>query len=443
MPVTPGRGHTFRLRDRALDRGSGDASFTYELDGDVFEERVVVPAGDATPSDGALDVLLDVCHVAVGTSYFKLSAPRRLVFDRPTTSAVVDLARQSYDEGLREFAFVNALPLPLGTEIVAEVGAPPSSGPPPGCTNPLLPIGGGKDSAAVLTLLPHATGVAVSPTAVQRRLTGAAGVELLEVTRTLDPRLAELTAAGGLNGHIPVTAINSALSVLVAALGGYDSVMMGNERSASEPTRTVAGVAVNHQHSKSFDFERAVAHAVAPAGIRYVSLLRQLSELSIAGIVAGNDALWGDFLSCNRAFKRSRGPDEPQKWCLECAKCLFTFLCFAPFLSPEDAEAVFGGNPLREPALAAGFRRLWDVDFKPFDCVGERVESAVAMAWLATADGWAAMPVVEALGDEAADTAKDLDTTIDDVLRPDGPHLLPDDLASLVAERATAVRPRQ
>ena len=444
MPPTPARGRSFRLRDRSIDLRSGEASFVYDLDGVELEERLVLPVGSVVPSDDAVALLLDVCHVAIGTSYFKVSAPTALRFDRPVAPEIVALTHQTYDEGLREFAFVNGLPLPLDVEISAETAPGPrlGAGEAAGCRRPLLPIGGGKDSAAVLTLVPGGTGITVSPTGAQRRLATTAGIELLEVRRTLDPALAELTVSG-FNGHIPITAINSAISVLVAALHGHDCVVLGNERSASEPTRTVDGVAVNHQHSKSFAYEEAFTQAVAGSGIAYFSLLRQLSELSIAGIVSANEALRGSFLSCNRAFTRSRDPDDVQTWCLECAKCLFTFLSFAPFLSPDEAVTVFGGNPLADASLAAAFRDLWQIDTKPFDCVGERVESAVAMAWLATADGWRSLPVVEALAGDAGATATDLDATMDLVLRPAGPHRIPAELADAVAVRADKVRPRR
>ena len=445
MPESPQRGTSFRLCHRAIDLSTGRATFAYDLDGVAFEEQVVLPVGSVRPPAAALEVLLDVAHAALGTSYFKLSAPRVLAFDRPVTAEVVDLSRQIYDEGLREFAVVNGLPVPLETEIVAELRATPLPDAPPSasCTRPLLPIGGGKDSAAVLTLLPWATAVTITATPAQRRLTAAAGVELLEVTRTLDPRLAERTAAGGLNGHIPITAVNSALSTLTAALNGHDCVVFGNERSANEPTRTIDGVPVNHQHSKSFAFEEGFAHAVAPAGVGYFSLLRRLSGLSVAGIVAANRRLRDDFLSCNRSFKRSRRPDDPQTWCLECPKCLSTVLAFAPFLSPAEVDHTFGGNPLGHESLVDEFRALWDVEAKPFECVAEMAESAVAMAWLAADDDWQSFSVVKALADEATGAAADLRASMTDLLRPAGPHLVPDDLAALVEASAAAVQPRR
>ena len=429
----PKRGATFVLLDRAVDVDEGRATFAYDLDGDVFREELRFPPGGGAGDPAALRDLLDLCHVVIGTSYFKLRAPTRLVVTQPVSAELLEVCRQTYDQGLRELAVTNGLELPLATEIEAEVGGVSPPPPPLTCRRPLVPIGGGKDSAAVLGLLPGAAGITVSATAVQRKLATAAGVELLEVDRVIDPELFRLTPSG-FNGHIPITAINSAISSLVAHLFDYDCVVMGNERSASEPTRVVGGVPVNHQYSKSFTYERALHDAIAPTGVNYFSLLRQLSELSIAGLVSADLRLRGSFLSCNRAFVRSRDPEQAQVWCLECPKCLFTFLCFAPHLSLAEADGVFGGNPLADPGRTEGFRDLWRPDSKPFDCVGERMESAAAMTWLGRLPGWRDLPVVRALVADAKATAAGLGAEVQSVLAVGGPHLIPPELHALVTD---------
>jgi hypothetical protein len=449
MRPTPARGTRFRLRDRALDPSSGRATFAYELDGvDLVEEVVLPPATDdgAPAESAAVERLLDIAHLAIGTSYFKVSAPAELAIDRPVDPQLLDLAAQLYDDGLREFAVTNGLPVPLDTRIEATVGAAPEPVPPATGEgeprSPLLPIGGGKDSAAVLGLFPASTAITVTATPAQRRLTAAAGVEHLEVQRTLDPKLAALTASG-MNGHIPITAVNAALSTLVAVLRGHDLVAFGNERSADEPTRWVDGVPVNHQHSKSLAYERALAGALAPTGVACCSVLRRLSGLSVAGLVAQDLRLRTEFLSCNKAFKRSREPDAPQTWCLECPKCLSTFLAFAPFLSVAEAEAIFGGNPLADPDRTTGFAELWDAAAKPFECVAELAESAVAMEWLGAAEGWRDLAVVRDLAGGAAAAAGSMRAAMDDLLLPSGPHQMPAALSARVDERAATVRPRR
>jgi hypothetical protein len=451
--TAPGRGGTFRLTDRELGP-DGRAEFAFDLDGESFVERAHLPEPLVPLPPGAVDLLLDVCHLAMGTSYFKLSAPRRLVVERPVQEPVARLAGALYDEGLREMAYRNGLPVPLPTELVwHEAGrraddhrrvAPGRDGGTGPGTGLLVPVGGGKDSAAALALLTDAVGFTVSPTPAHFRQAAAAHVPLLSAERVLDPRLEAASGRpGAFNGHIPVTAVNSVLGALVAAGQGLWGVAMGNERSANEPTVLVDGTPVNHQYSKSLGFERLLSRALAEAGVGYFSVLRQLSELAIAGMVAGRPELHRSFLSCNRAFRRARPAEEEQTWCLECPKCRFTFLCFAVFMSPEQAEVVFGGNPLADSHAAEGFAGLWDGGAKPFDCVGERAESAAAMAWLGQARAWRDLPVVKELAGPAAAFAVRSGTTVEDLLEPQGPHLAPADLADLVARAAKQVQPRR
>jgi hypothetical protein len=423
----------FVIAGRSLDAATGEAAFGYRLGDDEFTERLTLdPAllgGDVDPA--RLDAALDLVHLVMGTSYYKLRAPGRVRVQRPIPKAQQAVAEAAYTHGLGEFAAVNRLPVPhaVSWDVELRDTAPASSG--AGHSGALLPVGGGKDSALALVVVSPATALAINPTGAQRDVAAAAGVPLVGVRRRLDPLLAERTAAGGLNGHVPVTAINSAVATLVAVLGGFDPVVFANERSADEETLTVDGAAVNHQYSKSYEFELLFAAAAAELGVGYFSLTRQLSELATVAAVATLD-LRGQILSCNRSYTQQHlGGQATQRWCLHCDKCLFTFLCFAVFLTPAEAVEMFGGNPLEDPALADGFRVLWATE-KPFDCVGERAESAAAMAHLARSAAWGAFPVVRALGDEAASAAAVTGATVAGFLEPRGEHAVPESqLASL------------
>ena len=433
----------FVVADRSLDLATGGAAFTYRLAGDEFTERLTLDTDLLTGADPArVDAALDLVHLVMGTSYYKLRAPGRVVVERPVTKAQAAVAEAAYTHGLGEFAAVNRLPVPhevaFDLELTGDLPAPAEGG----GREALLPVGGGKDSALALVVVTPATALAVNPTDAQRDVTRAAGVPLIGVRRGLDPLLGERTRAGGLNGHVPVTAINSAISTLVAVLGGFDPVVFANERSADEETLTVNGARVNHQYSKSYEFERLFAAAAAEVGVGYFSLTRQLSELATVAAVANLPDLRGEILSCNRSYTQAHmGGEATQRWCLHCDKCLFTVLCFAVFLTPEEARAMFGGDPLADPSLADGFRRLWATE-KPFDCVGERAESAAAMAHLARSTAWGDHAVVRALGAEAASFAAVTGATVEGFLPPRGDHSVPDRyLASLQRVLAEARPP--
>lgn len=441
----------FVVADRSLDLATGEAAFTYRLGGDEFTERLTLDTELSTGSDPArVDAALDLIHLLMGTSYYKLRAPGRIVVQRPITEAQAAVAEAAYTDGLGEFAAVNRLPVPhrVALDATVEDRGLTADVPPPvagGRGEALLPVGGGKDSALALVVVTPATALAVNPTDAQRDVARAAGVPLIGVRRRLDPLLAERTRAGGLNGHVPVTAINSAISTLVAVLGGFDPVVFANERSADEETLTVGGARVNHQYSKSYEFERLFAAAAAEVGVGYFSLTRQLSELATVAAVANLPELRGEILSCNRSYTQAHmgigdGAEAPQRWCLHCDKCLFTFLCFAVFLTPDEALAMFGGDPLADLALADGFGKLWATE-KPFDCVGERAESAAAMAHLAGTAAWGGHAVVRVLGEEAAALAGVTGATVEGFLPPRGEHSVPDRYLAALQRVLAEARP--
>jgi hypothetical protein len=271
-----------------------------------------------------------------------------------------------------------------------------------------VPIGGGKDSivlvealkAAEEALLSPAWLVAVNPRPAMYRSAKVAGLPLASITRTISPRLLELNASGALNGHVPVTAIVSLISVAAGYLYGYDTTLMALERSADEETRSVGGVGVNHQWSKSSECELALRSVVRQSvsdDIEYCSPLRSCGELEIARWFAALPAYHAGFRSCNRAYRSGTSFDS---WCGECPKCRFVFLALVPFLDPGRLTAIFGRNLFDDPAEVEGFRDLFAAGRKPFECVGERRESLAAFLLACENPSWKDTVVVAALARE-------------------------------------------
>src|SRR5690606_19587976 len=131
------------------------------------------------------------------------------------------------------------------------------------------------------------------------------GLPTLNIQRTLDPQLFAFNQAGAYNGHIPVTAINSAILVLAALLTGHGMVVFSNERSASYGSQIPGTGEVNHQWSKGWAFEQAFGNHVqrfVAADLQYYSLLRPMSELAVARQFAKIDFYDAHFSSCNRNF---------------------------------------------------------------------------------------------------------------------------------------------
>jgi hypothetical protein len=424
-----------RFPSAAFDPATGVATFDYLLDGpspERFTETITLPPV-AGPVPDAVYRVLELLHVVAGVSYYKVGAPPRIEAPRPVPPEAAALFTAVYTEGLAEYAYRNDLPHVLELEVTV----PGLASPAPPIDNsegrPLSTVGGGKDSIVTLETL-RAAGLdpvpfSVNPNPVIVNVNAASGLPALAARRRLDPHLFELNNAGALNGHIPVTAINSLIAIATAALHGLGPVVMSNERSASDPNLIWNGHEVNHQWSKGAAAEGLLRAAVtAHAGLTepYFSLLRSLSELHIAQLFARYRAYDDVVTSCNKAFKLH---DPTVRWCGDCPKCRFVFLAMAPFMPRSRLAHIFGTDLFADPAQVPGYLELLGIDaHKPFECVGEVEESVVALSML---DDDAPVLValraaVPAAGWAAASRA--------DVLTPSGPTFVPPAYAKALAD---------
>jgi UDP-N-acetyl-alpha-D-muramoyl-L-alanyl-L-glutamate epimerase len=421
----PGAFGAFRVLDRSFDESSRTAVLGYALDeGPSFTETITFETpSDHRPDVGAIERALVHLHIAAGTSYYKTAAPPVVLVESAHLHPdEAEFHRHLYDDGLREFAVENGLVVPRPVAVHAPVAegerpAPRTEGRSGGL---VVPIGGGKDSMvlieAVRPLRPRL--LAVDPHPLVSELADQAGLELLVVRRRLSPNLSALNRSGARNGHVPITAIVSLIAVLGSAIYGYDAIAMAVERTASEESVRVNGTPVNHQYSKSFGFERLLAGLVTTSidpGLTYGSALRPYSELAIGRAFASLTQYHATVCSCNTAFRRSAAPGD--RWCGECAKCRFVGLVLAPFMTPEALSALIGRDMFAEPDQIGGFAALMSTEGKPFECVGERRESAVALRMLSELPAWKDAPVVEALAPAARALASDRDA--EELLTPD------------------------
>ena len=248
----------------------------------------------------------------------------------------------------------------------------------------LVPVGGGKDSCVTLQLLNEMGrplyGFTVKDQPARSETFAAAGFaseRLVRTHRTIDPALLARNAEGFLNGHTPFSAVVAFLGLYCAYLIGAGELVLSNEASANEAT--VPGTGVNHQYSKSYQFERDCnAWLLRRLGlpIRYFSLLRPFHELQIARQFAALPQYHFAFKSCNAGSKRN-------VWCGNCAKCLFVYLMLAPFLPEERMLKIFGENLLKKPELQGELcALLGETHEKPFECVGTVEEARAALELL-------------------------------------------------------------
>jgi hypothetical protein len=433
LAFDPASVDTFRIIDWDYDPVARLVTLRYAFDDrEHFAETiefVTEPTGrgDGFDSDGFARAI-DHLHIASGVSYFKAAAPTAVSIERTAlTPAQLRFHGLLYDDGLREFAVTNGRAVPVDVVLRARTAAatPPipmprtarSDGRPPSL---LVPIGGGKDSMVLIEAL-RSLGprlFSVNPHPLVTELAALSGLELIEVRRRLSPNLGGLNGRGALNGHVPITAIVSLIAVAGSFLYGYDIIAMAIERSASEETSVVDGVAVNHQFSKSYPFELALRELVTSSidpGLTYGSALRPYSELAISRAFAQLTRYHGTFCSCNTAFRTAAAAGD--RWCGQCPKCRFVGLMLAPFLDRAALTAIIGRDMFADPGQIDGFRSLMSTADKPFECVGERRESAVAIRLLGRRPEWASSPVIATLAPEAEGLTSDQD--VEEFLAPD------------------------
>ena len=250
----------------------------------------------------------------------------------------------------------------------------------------IVPIGGGKDSVVTLETLPLDRNsdlcLIINPKPVTLKCASLAGFDdnhIIEIKRVIDKNLIDLNSKGFINGHTPFSAMLAFTSYFVAYLLGKKYISLSNENSANESN--VKGENINHQYSKSFEFEcdfENYSNKYLKAPVKYFSFLRPLNELQIAKLFSKHEKYHHVFKSCNVGSK-----GENWIWCCNCAKCLFAFTILSPFLYKEKLVSIFGEDLFDKKSLLEIFIELTgNGEYKPFDCVGTYEEVNYALTFV-------------------------------------------------------------
>ena len=246
----------------------------------------------------------------------------------------------------------------------------------------LIPIGGGKDSCVTLECLKNQEDnycLIVNPKVVTLNCAKTAGYDdtrIVKVIRKIDTNLLELNKQGYINGHTPFSSMLAFLSYFIADIIGKKYIALSNESSANESN--VDGEKVNHQYSKSVEFENDFRYYSAKylkRNTEYFSFLRPLNELQIAMAFSKFEKYHSIFKSCNVGSK-----GETWKWCCNCPKCLFVYTILSPFLYKEKLVNIFGEDLFeREDLLKTFIELTGNGETKPFECVGTYEEVCFAI----------------------------------------------------------------
>jgi UDP-N-acetyl-alpha-D-muramoyl-L-alanyl-L-glutamate epimerase len=376
-------GFDYQYSDKGLR-----AQFHFSLsDKYVFHPTLTIPAKEffipGNINDDFIQNVLFQIGMVESISYWKAACPEKFIVRGYTlTPEQINWWKKLFYNGLGEFLFLNEIDVSLQDFI--EIECEPEHSFKPFTLElgkaAIIPVGGGKDSVVTLELLGYENGnkaLILNPREASRGTVMKMGLyydSIVEVQRSIDPVLLELNAKGFLNGHTPFSALLAFISVLAAGLCGNKYIALSNESSANEST--VKGSEINHQYSKSFEFEEDmrfyVRNFISPE-IEYFSFLRPLNELQIARLFSVYPNYFDVFKSCNVGSKTD-------SWCGNCAKCLFTYIILSPFIPQETLETVFGKNLLKDINLWPLLRQLTGMtSSKPFDCIGTLDEVNAAL----------------------------------------------------------------
>ena len=440
------RGYTVKMQGADSLR----FGFDFEIEpGLCFGPEVVIEGVDgrrvARLGEGTLSNIAFHLGLMEIPSYWKATCSPEIVIEAGRLDgAQVAWWHQLLIRGMGEFFFVNDIDFTASDFVrfridasdVSRVGFP-YDGRLDG-NRVLVPVGGGKDSAVTCELLKNANKrlgcLALNPTlAAMDIIRASSSQQSIVVTRSIDERLLRLNREGYLNGHTPFSAYLAFLGAACAVLFDYRYIALSNERSSNEGNVGYRGVEINHQYSKSYDFEqrfRGYSRRYLGGEIDYFSFLRPIYELQIARLFSRFSHYFPYFRSCNRGQRTN-------SWCHGCPKCLFIYTALYPFVETDILTTSIFNEDLfeREALVEVAFSLLGQGGVKPFECVGAFEETLVAFYLCLKKAGGRLPMVLGAVAEGVLASERNMEARTRAVLEAwDVEHAIPSDFEGVLAE---------
>lgn len=391
-------GKKFIYENVRIDDNRLTIYFDYQIitDQDTFDLTESLKIPTPLPDNPTSDRVLRALHLALGISYYKSFLPPIIDHAYRMDSIEAGFWNTVFRHGLGEFLYKNKLHPDKLAKFSAQSGSvvPDDSDNLDWQETALLGIGGGKDSIVAGELLKElgikTTGFVLATGENRGQAQAVANtmeIGLLGVERRLDPQILEINKIeGALNGHIPVSLIFALVGCLLASADNSRYVIVANESSASIPQTKHAGSSVNHQWSKSLEFEKLFqdfVHDRISKNLDYTSLIRPLSSVSIAKIFANYPKYYEVFTSDNSLFKINQTERLHPRWSQDSPKSLSSFMLLSPWISDVNMYRIFGHNFLNDDKLSALFMELLGAGKNPvLDCVGTPEELKLSLSML-------------------------------------------------------------
>ncbi|MFC1627253.1 hypothetical protein ACFL18_01695 [Patescibacteria group bacterium] len=382
------RHHTFVYKKYSYSENNNDLEITFSffLHPDIyFSPKIVIKnAADKTQLIDKKILNNLIFHIGLMEifSYWKSTcAPEIKIAAGSLNSNQIDWLINLLNQGMGEFFYQNKIDFTIDNFVSITSRGQVSTTPElinVSDKKHLTLIGGGKDSIVSIEVLKklenHQLALVLNPSSATESIIKQSGLtETIIVNREIDKKLLELNKKGYLNGHTPFSAYLGFLSLLVASLFKCKNIVVSNERSSNEENAIYLNKKINHQYSKSFEFEKSFrnyTHQYISPSLNYFSLVRSLWEIQISKIFARYPQYFQYFKSCNQKQKQ---------WCCQCPKCLSVFILLSPFLK-QKTISIFDKDLYEDLNFALILEKLTGLKQpKPFECVGTKEEIIIGL----------------------------------------------------------------
>lgn len=354
-----------------------------------YTEKIVLPKNPNLKkiNPETITQVLQGVHLILGISYYKLYCPEKVEVSYDLSRGQAEFWNMVYQDGLGELYYKNNLDqkksakFPFKENVHIKSYRLKESG------KVLVGIGGGKDSIVAAELLKDEgakiTGFVVEtekPNKIIPDVIKLLDIDELKIKRFLDPKIFG-KFEDSYNGHIPISAVIAFLGELVAVLYGYSYIAIANEYSSNFGNIIYKGRAINHQWSKSGEFEESFQNYtrdfITPSVV-YFSALRPFYEIRIVKMFSEYRKYFQHFSSCNMSFRVNEVRPKTL-WCGQCPKCAFMYSMLSAFLTKKQLYKIFKKNLFEDETLLQTYADLLGQGtLKPFDCVGTFEESQAA-----------------------------------------------------------------
>lgn len=386
----------FIIKSAQFDKRSLKAIFNFSFDDSVFFVEEIDFAYEwffvkKDLDQDILDWLIFHMSIALAISYYKLYPTKEIVIENwYLDDRQKEFWRKFYINGLGEYFFRNQIsPLDLCHFINSDNKKVEYKKFNTDSQKALLTLWWWKDSLFASQILQDIwlsfdTCTFGKDYILHKSVGDRIWVPRLLINRKMDNKLFEMNQQWYYNGHVPITGIIAFVLEMAAYLYDYNYIVLANEKSSNEPNTYMDGITINHQYSKSFEFEKDFDRYVTSyisSDVKYFSLLRWMYEVLIAKDFIKYWKYFDVFSSCNNNFKIiEQNQTTKDRRCCQCPKCAFVYSIFRPFIDDGQVNIIFWKELYKDKWLDNLYRELLGISgIKPFECVGTNEEVVWAM----------------------------------------------------------------